>query len=369
MKRFFILAVIAVFSLGLFLVSCTGPEGPAGKNGTDGAAGTNGVDGKNGTAPCQTCHGDKNVDLKFAQYSNSKHGTGIIFTEEYGRPQCGACHTGTGYAEAIALNKDDPQTASAGPINCIACHDIHDTYSVTDFKLRQTAPITLRQSAVSVDFGGNANTCARCHQARNYVRSASWIASGYDTVNASAGNTYSRFGPHYGVIANVLSNQGLEDIGAGTPDANKHATLPKGCISCHMAKDTIATGYGGHTFVVPFANMKEIPECANAQCHPGVTTVANYPNTKQNGKDIAAIRRKLIDVGLLDTTQAMSAEGYNVLGEYFRAPATGNKIGVRADSSKVVLNYLFIAKDKSNGVHNPDLVRKMIAKMKSFLGL
>ena len=336
MKRINSLLTISVIitAIGLFLSACTGPEGPSGKDGKDGK------DGANGTAVCKTCHGTDDYNLKQNQFLVSKHGTGIIFEEENGRPGCAACHTGTGFQEAVALNQDDPNTASVGPIRCYTCHKLHTNFDNTDFDRRVTGAITLRQSGATVDFK-EGNTCARCHQARKYTHTTAT----YDSVNASSTTTYSRFGPHYGVVANVFSNNGLEDIGQTTTN-NPHANLPDGCVSCHMAVDSISTGFGGHTFSVPFAEMKNVNACANAACHGGASTVANYTKTKAIGTDIAKIRRKLIDLGYLDTTQALGTEGYNVLGEYFAAPKGGKKIGIRRDTSNVVLNYLFVAKDR-----------------------
>jgi hypothetical protein len=60
---------------------------------------------------------------------------------------------------------------------------------------------------------------------------------------------------------------------------------------------------------------------------------------------------------------------YNVLGEYYAAPLGGKKIGIRKDTSSVILNYLMLAKDRSNGAHNPANTIAMLAAMKAFLGI
>ena len=347
--------IVFIFGFAMFMTSCEGPAGTAGKDGSN---------GKDGTAVCTACHGNSDVELKFAQYDLSKHGTGTIYEEEAGRVGCGGCHTGDGFAEAATIGKDDPITHSTSKINCYACHDIHDQFDTTDFSLRIKAGFALRFKGSAAD--GNVdfktgNTCGKCHQARSFTRTTP------DTVKpASTGATYSRLGPHYGVVANVFAMKGLYDISGQTtpvPTTNPHASLADGCVACHMGRDTINPASGGHTFRMTYASLANLEQSAISKCTAchDVNTIKNAPKAKQAAKDLATYRQKLIDKGMLDTTQSVGSDGtYNILGEYPATPGGKNKIYASKDDVNVLMNYLFIAKDRSLGIHNPAYVQAII---------
>ncbi|HOK14311.1 MAG TPA: hypothetical protein PK007_05245, partial [Candidatus Kapabacteria bacterium] len=46
---------------------------------------------------------------------------------------------------------------------------------------------------------------------------------------------------------------------------------------------------------------------------------------------------------------------YNVLGEYAKLEEAGKRRVIPRSDGDVLLNYLYIAKDRSNGAHNPAL--------------
>lgn len=362
MKRLTI-SLLSLALVGLFfLTSCEGPAGPAGANGKDG---TNGTNGKDANIICGVCHSAAATDanLKFSQFDYSQHKKGVIYEEEGGRLACGGCHTGEGFVEAATIGKDDPVTMATGPINCRTCHTIHAKFDSTDFGFRITAGFKLRQTQVDVDFK-EGNTCAKCHQARAFVRSA----GANDTIKAaSTGAAYSRFGPHYGVVANVVSGNGLYNVpgsAAYPTSANPHYNLPKGCVSCHMATDKANPAVGGHTFSMPVANLSTLTSCTT--CHDAAK-MKSAPTTTQIGKDIVTYRSLLIKKGYLDTTQAITAEGgYQVLGEYFATPGGKTQVYDKT-TSEVILNYLYIAKERSKGVHNPAWVKAAVANGIEFL--
>jgi hypothetical protein len=356
-----------LFGLMLTVALFSACEGPAGAKGDKGDTGANGANGQDATVKCTQCHGDADVNLKFAQYEISRHGTGIIFEEEAGRIQCGGCHTGGGFVEAATAGVNDPTYSATGKISCQTCHTIHTAYDTTDFALRINAPVKLRIGGEVVDFK-TGNLCAKCHQGRSYTHNL----GDNDTVNAGATTTYSRFGPHYGVIANVYAWKGLEPVIGFTPDINPHFGLPQGCVSCHMGRDTANPASGGHTFVMTTANLANSDAQTKSQtcsCHSKTQLLAGAV-AKLVKADLVKIRRFLIDKKYLDTTQALGSDGtYNVLGEYFYAPKGGTKIAIRKDTSAVILNYLYLAKEKSNGAHNPANTKAMLIAMKAFLGI
>jgi len=353
----------------IFLMGCEGPAGPAGANGTN---------GKDATAICSVCHGmttNNDVMTKINQYNLSLHGTGIVYEEEAGRAQCNACHTGDGYVEAVQLGQLDPVKGGSSAINCFTCHDLHDKFDTTDWKLRVASDIALRQpsTAGTFNFGSVGNTCARCHQARPITHVYSKNDPSKDSLAKNSNGTYSRIGPHYGIVANIVAGIGIEPMaGLSIPPTadNKHfAGLKKGCVDCHMAKDTTNTASGGHTFLMLQANMAKISAADwNAKgcntCHSQDKVNKAEISTKLK-KDIANVRRIIINAGLLDTTQAVTTEGYKVIGEYVAALKTGPKL-VGKDTVSALINYLYVAKDRSNGAHNPDLMKNVVAALVEF---
>ncbi|TAL69727.1 MAG: hypothetical protein EPN82_03665 [Bacteroidetes bacterium] len=352
-KLFGLITVIGMTSV---IISCTGPEGPSG---------TPGANGRDANIICAVCHGDEadNIELKFNQYDLSKHNTGTIYEEEAGRLQCGGCHTGDGYAEAAGLNQNDPVSKASSKINCRACHFIHKNFDTTDFARRVTQGFALRHTGAMID-QKEGNLCSKCHQARPYTHSST-----ADTIKpASKGASYSRFGPHYGVVANVVTENGLYKINGPEPyptEANKHMALPKGCVSCHMGKDTLNPAVGGHTFLTPVANLANFKNNCADPCHD-VSKMKSHPLYNAIRDSLVVYRQLLINKGWLDTTQALQETGYNVLGEYPRT-AGGQNLILQPTEAEVLLNYLYIAKDRSNGVHNPGYVKALVWNGLAFL--
>ncbi|OGU15306.1 MAG: hypothetical protein A2X61_12460 [Ignavibacteria bacterium GWB2_35_12] len=342
-KLFGLLTVLGITSM---FISCTGPEGPAGPS---------------AEIVCAVCHGADadDVNLKFNQYHLSRHNTGVIYEEEAGRLACGGCHTGDGFAEAATLGQNDPVSKASSKINCKACHTIHKNFDTTDFARRITAGFALRHTGAMID-QKDGNLCSKCHQARPFTRTVP------DTISRVSGTTYSRFGPHYGVVANVVTMNGPYQItGDDTyPTINQHASLPKGCVSCHMGSDPSNPAAGGHTFLMTPPNLAKIVECRN--CHDS-TTISKAAIQNDIGPKLVIYRQALIDKGWLDTTAAVSAEGYNVLGEYFRADQAKVAFPNPTDV-EVVLNYLYVAKDRSKGVHNPAYIKALVNNGLQYLG-
>jgi hypothetical protein len=341
------LAALSVSVMGFFS-ACTGPAGPAGENG---------LDGKDGSTKCASCHGEnaKDVQFKFSQFETAKHNTGVIYEEEAGRLQCGGCHTASGFIEATSLGKDDPVSQATGKLSCKTCHTIHNSFDSTDFKLRVTSGFALRQGGAQVDFK-KGNICAKCHQARAYAHNP-----GGDTLKASGTSTYSRFGPHYGVVANVVAMSGLEDM--GVTESNPHGNLS--CTDCHMGSNPSNPAAGGHTFKMPVADLAAAKTAnpANCACHGSAAEI-----NKKGGyvtdvtKLLADTKTKLLELGMLDLSQTTGAEGYNVLGEYPAATKEGKVYPAGDTKLKALVNYLFLAKDRSNGVHNPKYMKAMLQK-------
>jgi hypothetical protein len=297
--------------------------------------------------------------LIFGQYGLSKHNLGVVYQEESGRYQCDGCHTGDGYAQAIEIGKNDPVSVGTMKISCKTCHTIHDKYDSTDFGFRMKSSVALRWPSTpltTVDFK-EGNVCARCHQARPITGRTT-----PDTLKPNGTSSYSRIGPHYGTVANVIAMKGLYDIPGGSqqvPTTNPHMSLSKGCVSCHMNSDAANPAVGGHTFLMPPANIGNVKSSECFTCHDAAQ-IKKGDRQKEIAGLLKTYRQLLINKSLLDTSQTVGAEGYNVMGEY---PATPGGIP-QAVPDKVIfeclMNYMFLAKERSYGVHNPAYVKAML---------
>jgi hypothetical protein len=356
--------ILVAISLSLFFAGCS-KEGPAG------------VAGKDANITCGVCHADNatDVNLKFTQYDLSKHGTGIIFEEEAGRVQCGACHTGLGFIQSLANNDGDALSDATGKITCTTCHKIHTKYDFTDFALRFSGDLTMRvNNFKETTVKGAGALCIHCHQGRAYTRGAQ-----ADTVKATVGTTFSRFGPHYGTIGNIFTENGPYKIDGPEPyptTLNKHATLEDGCVSCHLGKLNSNPAIGQHTFVIPLvttsgklyaSNFKDIAECQVA-CHDATFFTTALPKANEVKTMLAEYRDTLIARKWLDITQTANADGtYNKLGEYMAATSDGKNTIYKKDDASVILNYLYLVKEKSFGVHNPKYVYALVKNGLAYL--
>ena len=313
-----LLLITALFAAAFVLAACAGPAGSAG---LAGPAGPVGPQGETGPIPlaadlsCTACHNDTTLLTgKEASWGESLHGTGVVFLEDGGNKSCAGCHSGGGFTAMIAAGLT-PVTVEAGDPNptrqdCRACHQIHTTYTIDDFALETTAPVTLFTSGQTFD-GGMGNLCANCHQARKAMTA---VVDGKVDVTA-------RFGPHHGPQSDMLL--GIGGAGAVTGTPSMHATTVENtCVTCHMGGDA-----ANHSFA------PNVATCVT--CHTDATTFdINGVQTEVDGK-IATLKTALTTAGLLD------AQGAIVAGKYDEAKANA------------LWNYIFVTKeDKSRGVHN-----------------
>jgi len=340
------LTVMLFVSVSAIFTGCEGPEGPAGPAGQDG------LDGKDASVKCATCHSDDkdDVNLAFAQFNLSGHANGEAYLSTAGRTPCSDCHSSDGFRQWATGNGGKMGT---GSIDCKTCHPIHKNLDETDWALRIKDGFNLlyhgTASSAAVDFK-TGNLCATCHQARPYTRGT----DGNDTwTRASATAMYSRFGPHYGTAANVISMKGLNLIEGSVsyPTTNPHGNLAKGCVSCHMSEGSTPAN-GGHTFGMTIAQMTNVQKSATCSgCHPGTigTSKANEVIAL-----LAEYRQLLVDKNLLyNSTGKPGDADFDVLSEYAKLVNVGENRVVPSADSDALLNYLYIARDRSNGAHNP----------------
>jgi hypothetical protein len=151
---------------------------------------------------CTECHNDTTLIVsKQAQFKEtSVHGTGESFLRGEGT-NCAGCHGSEGVKTRInaGLPPHDPSVegvTNVSPINCRTCHNIHTTYTIADFSLTGGGQAVKLEYTDGTFDGGQGNLCAQCHQIRNPEPE---IPAGGEFAVAS-----NRFGPHYGVEAQML---------------------------------------------------------------------------------------------------------------------------------------------------------------------
>lgn len=338
MKKFNVLSMLLSVAVVVSLIvvsACTkeGPQGPAGADGEDG------IDGKDGNATCGVCHDNSEaVEAKIGQWENSIHAIGGHNFEN--RTTCAPCHTSQGFKEVVGTTNTATAAEIVDPnnINCYTCHKIHDTYSVDDWALRKTDPITFWLTQETVDLG-LGNLCAQCHQPRiSYV---------IPDVNNPQGNyevTSTRFGPHYGSQGAILTGSAMYLVGTGLNNSS-HVDIDNTCVACHMAS---AVGYdaGGHSFRMFNEYEGELNLAGCEECHPdGEAGTLTEDLHLEVEALLAELGTLLVEAGIYNPE---GTSGYAVKGTYTNTVAGA------------YWNFISIEEDRSLGVHNPRFVKKIL---------
>jgi hypothetical protein len=319
-KRMFIVGLLLV-GAALALSACAGAQGPAGPAGPQGAVGPQGPSGPAGAPPaaadlsCTQCHNDTTlIDGKATAWSTSVHGTGMDYARGTSA-SCAGCHSGGGFSAMIAAGQN-PTTVENGDPNptrqdCRTCHQIHTTYTSTDWALETTAPVALIAVDGSTYDGGKGSLCANCHQPRSLIPAAT---DGMVQVDST------HWGPHHGPQSAMLLGVGGAGDVQGSPSPH-YKNVQDTCVACHMGDGA------DHTFD---------PQLATCQkCHTDAT------NFDINGEQ-TAVQAKLDELQKALTTKGLlDKDGNPVVGSYPEAEA------------QALWNWIFIAhEDKSKGVHN-----------------
>jgi len=330
---------VAVVALLIVAGACS-KEGPAGKDGTNGTNGEPGIDGTDGTATCAVCHDNSElVETKLLQWGVSTHAVGGTY--ERNGTSCAPCHTSQGFKEVVLTGLQETAADIMDPanINCYTCHLVHDTYAVDDWALRASDPVALWiDPTISIDLG-TGNLCVNCHQPRNVTMPDVTNPDGDFEV------TSSRFGPHHGPQSTVLTGNLFYEVGTGYSNS-MHKDVENGCVGCHMA-DAYGSQAGGHTFSMTYeyhgANAVWAAGCIS--CHE--TDDATHEAIEEWEAEylplVAALDTLLQNAGIL------TASGSAVPGTYTN------------DVAGACWNYRTIAlEDRSMGIHNPKMVKKIL---------
>lgn len=330
---FLIVAALAV-------TACEGPEGPAGPSGTAGPAGAAGSAGPVGPAGqdanenCTQCHtGDVNMFAKQQQLLNAGHGPGQYVRDS---GECAVCHTHQGFLERLETGAWAYAAGSVDdvvPMNCRTCHQIHTTYTASDYTLTADGiPVEFRLSGESVDFGNTSNLCASCHQAR--IRSGQMAVEDGDPVTF----TSTHYGGHYGPQGNINAGVGYYFTGSvGGMMSHQTDSRSEGCATCHMAEGSQTAG--GHTFEMG----SNVAGCE--VCHSSVDDFDKFGQQT----DVQAL---IDELGVL--IEASHVAHFD--GEAWH-PIPGT---FPANTVAAWWNFDAVLKDGSLGVHNPAYVKAML---------
>lgn len=377
------LATIVLIALAFSLNACKGPEGPAGPQGLAGKDGKDGLNGKDGAnagfvyfdgfktdLKCATCH-TPDIDTTFfvagkvKQWENSTHGNGTAWSEY--SSGCAECHTTEAY-QLKQAGKPVTDILNPTPPGCFACHKPHST---GDFSLRTTTPVALPASIVGVADAtfdlGKGNLCASCHRPRTISPMPDPTKTG---ATDSLVVTNNRWYTHYGVQSQMLTGVGAFQFTTAatyTKTAAHSSGVIKtdGCVTCHMENvSPITPGQaygaqiGGHTMKMEFvAHGSTTPAQLLTTCKTCHTSITKFD---YNGKQTAfqanmdTLKSLLVAKGWIDNDNGILATSAKPI--VFKPAARAG----------ILMNYMTLLHDGSNGVHNPaymnDIVRASIVE-------
>ncbi len=292
------------------------------------------VTAENGDS-CMDCHNDTTLVLaREVQWGASLHGSGMTF--ERNGTSCANCHTSEGFTERITAGTfeiaEDIQDPS--PINCRTCHNIHDTYTSSDWILAASDAVTIELTGDVYDLG-NSNLCVNCHQPR----------TSYEIPVAGAGDveiTSTRFGPHHGPQSSMLA--GVGGYGEYSGSNVHYDSVDNGCITCHMS-DAYGKQAGGHTMNVTYeyhgATEESLTGCT--ECHEDIESFDRGGVQTEIEELLVEAHELLVEQGLID-----GESGSGITGTF------------TSEQAGALWNYKTVEEDRSVGVHNPKFAKFLL---------
>ena len=284
---------------------------------------------------CMDCHNDTTIILaREVQWENSLHGAGYTF--ERNGASCAGCHTSEGFTEhMVAGTTEVAETIQdPSPINCRTCHNIHDTYTSSDWSLTSSDPVTLELTGDVFDLG-KGNLCANCHQPR----------TSYEIPVAGGGDveiTSTRFGPHHGDQSSMLV--GVGGYGDEFTGSNLHEDVENGCITCHMSS-AYGKQSGGHTMNVTYVYHDEVEEnlAGCIACHEDIESFDRDGLQTEVKEMLEEVHVLLVAQGLID-----GESGSGIPGTF------------TSEQAGALWNYKTVEEDRSMGVHNPKYAKYLL---------
>jgi len=347
---------------------------------------------------CGSCHGEPTRHGRYQQWQISAHANYETAISEGTSGGCAQCHSANGF---LAWAKSGYTTSSVQvtwtadevhPQTCQTCHDPHAVGTTsgspaTDATVRITGSTPPLMAGFTADNVGRGAICMTCHNGRRGLRNDSTFKIS-DAARA----------PHAGPQADVLMGQNFYLVDLSGP--GYHARVQDTCVNCHMGKTpppAALSNQGGGTNHTFYAS-KEI--CVD--CHATITAEDVQAGVEAKlvtlnaaiGQALGdAMRAQLalgnkIDLGGLKTltsaadfTNVAFAESHGSQGMTVTlsdtttvgpvamtavkvVPPSGSPVALYSVSDptipKAAWNMLMIESDKSEGVHNPGLVNRVL---------
>ncbi|MCH8027682.1 MAG: hypothetical protein IID63_06115 [candidate division Zixibacteria bacterium] len=287
------------------------------------------------SASCTECHDPSNlITGKKVQWEESEHGMGTAYLRGTSR-SCAGCHSGNGFAERVAAGLDPNELAAGDPDptrqDCRACHMIHETYTLDDFALRTTSPVTFYADPGVTFNGGEGNLCVNCHQPRRVIPAP---------VNDTIYGISSHWGPHHGPQSSMLLGVGGAGV-TGTPHGH-YGAVDNTCVDCHMGDGR------NHTF------EPDTDNCVS--CHPDIGNNFDYRGVQTEIIALAdSLGAGLLALGLINEN---SEDGHPIVSQ------------AHQDEAIALWNWIYVAhEDRSNGVHNYGYAKALLEEGLTKLGL
>ncbi|MEA3479647.1 MAG: hypothetical protein U9R60_15795 [Bacteroidota bacterium] len=319
--------IVPVFFVAMivFVASCTkeGQQGPQGESGVQ---------------TCGQCHNfSEDVLARQIQYEASGHLNGGTF--ERNGTDCAPCHTSMGYREVLQTGEQETSAAISNPtpVNCFTCHNIHETYTSSDWQLRSTTPVAFWINDVVSD-QGTANVCISCHQPR--------IPDPFPSPGTREDITITSpyWGPHHGPQGTMIAGTGGYEVGGGYSNS-AHSNIENTCVKCHMA-EAYGNQAGGHTWNMTYlyhgGDHLNIAGCTDCHTDPDALEAMVEGTVEVIDGLLADLRTVLLTQGVLDSSDHV-------------IPGT-----MSMDQAGGVFNYLFVLEDRSEGLHNTKYAKKLM---------
>ena len=280
----------------------------------------------------------------------------------HGAPQnafCQGCHEGVAAATRLSgdlssfyggglVGRPDTTEFKLEPINCITCHDPHSDENPGQLRtVADVQLVTANGESPVITEGGVGKLCMQCHHARR-------------GPDSQVINGYAFFGPHANPQADMMKGASayhkVADPNFVWADPS-HLNVQNSCKTCHLQTQEFGSGPGGaavtgHTF------MPKVEACAN--CHGPIADFDDIRALEDfDGDGLVEGIQSEVD-GLMEILKsAIIADGLDTTGVGFEG-ALGDTTRSTLRQREAGYNYVFVADDKSHGIHNPDYAVQLL---------
>ena len=353
-------------------VGCENCHGPAADHATTADKKKISVSADGGT--CNQCHeGPKKHSIGYF-WRESAHSNMKLSAGESNRAACWPCHNGTAFIAmtnvwAAKRSMTSADSAKVDPnfksISCAVCHDPHGNSNEKWVRYPKIDTL-INGFKVPTNLGGMSQLCMNCHRGR---------VNGPVTVATQMGRFNDRFYPHYSSQTDMLlGTQGWEFGRADLKGLTTHTGLENGCVTCHMARREVTSGYAtpqpDHNMAMSENGVDKVEACV--ECHGSITKFSDIKANHDYDMD-GQIEGAITEVqGLMDLLKAklpLDAAGdpvtMRVDSMKVRDFATANKLNYKSLIASL-WNYNYVSHDMSLGVHN---TKYAVALLRASLGL